>query len=136
HASSGTGGESGCRGRVQSEGTRGEGGAEAPLQPGEYRSLGLGGYGSVTATAHGAAFSHSMAGNEPRMMTDTGAVARVPVNGNSGVTNPFGVASVCACHCYLRVAISPDVSALPEHAHLSSSFSCYLLSFLPRACRQ
>ncbi|UQQ18533.1 hypothetical protein MYA98_20300 [Salmonella sp. WGH-01] len=44
----------------------------------------------MTATAHGAAFSQSMAGNEPRMMIDTGDVAGVPVNGNSGVTNRFG----------------------------------------------
>lgn len=82
---------------------------------------GLSWYGSVTATAHGAAFSQSMAGNEPRMMIDTGDVAGVPVNGNSGVTNRFGVGVVSAGSSYRRSDISVDVAALPEDVDVSSS---------------
>lgn len=79
-----TGSNSSFSGSVQSRLPWGQAAADATLQPGQYRSLGLSWYGSVTATAHGAAFSQSMAGNEPRMMIDTGDVAGVPVNGNSG----------------------------------------------------
>lgn len=50
---------------------------------------GLSWYGSVTATAHGAAFSQSMAGNEPRMMIDTGDVAGAGER-QQRVTNRFG----------------------------------------------
>lgn len=85
-----TGSNSSFSGSVQSRLPWGQAAADATLQPGQYRSPGLSWYGSVTATAHGAAFSQSMAGNEPRMMIDTGDVAGVPVNGNSGVTNRFG----------------------------------------------
>ncbi|EJU4719874.1 fimbria/pilus outer membrane usher protein [Salmonella enterica] len=98
------------------------------LQPGQYRSLGLSWYGSVTATAHGAAFSQSMAGNEPRMMIDTGDVAGVPVNGNSGVTNRFGVGVVSAGSSYRRSDISVDVAALPEDVDVSSSVISQVLT--------
>ncbi|EBM4251181.1 fimbrial biogenesis outer membrane usher protein, partial [Salmonella enterica] len=67
----------------------------------------------LTATAHGAAFSQSMAGNEPRMMIDTGGVAGVPVNSGNGVTNRFGIAVVSAGSSYRPGDSSVDVSALP-----------------------
>ncbi|ECO4279392.1 fimbria/pilus outer membrane usher protein [Salmonella enterica] len=82
----------------------------------------------VTATAHGAAFSQSMAGNEPRMMIDTGDVAGVPVNGNSGVTNRFGVGVVSAGSSYRRSDISVDVAALPEDVDVSSSVISQVLT--------
>ncbi|EFT2485927.1 fimbria/pilus outer membrane usher protein, partial [Salmonella enterica] len=91
----------------------GQAGADFTLQPGQYRSLGLNWYGSLTATAHGAAFSQSMAGNEPRMMIDTGGVAGVPVNSGNGVTNRFGIAVVSAGSSYRPGDSSVDVSALP-----------------------
>ncbi len=116
-----TGSNSSFSGSVQSRLPWGRAAADATLQPGQYRSPGLSWYGSVTATAHGAAFSQSMAGNEPRMMIDTGDVAGVPVNGNSGVTNRFGVGVVSAGSSYRRSDISVDVAALPEDVDVSSS---------------
>ncbi|ELS9890591.1 fimbrial outer membrane usher protein StdB [Salmonella enterica] len=101
-------------GSIQSRLPWGQASADATLQPGQYSSLGLSWYGSLTATAHGAAFSQSMAGNEPRMMIDTGDVSGVPVNGNSGVTNHFGVAVVSAGSSYRPGDVSVDVSALPD----------------------
>ncbi|ESJ18266.1 fimbrial outer membrane usher protein StdB [Salmonella enterica subsp. diarizonae serovar 60:r:e,n,x,z15 str. 01-0170] len=47
------------------------------------------------------------------MMIDTGDVSGVPVNGNSGVTNHFGVAVVSAGSSYRPGDSSVDVSALP-----------------------
>lgn len=123
-----TGSNSSFSGSVQSRLPWGQAAADATLQPGQYRSLGLSWYGSVTATAHGAAFSQSMAGNEPRMMIDTGDVAGVPVNGNSGVTNCFGVGVVSAGSSYRRSDISVDVAALPEDVDVSSSVISQVLT--------
>ncbi|EAR9142374.1 fimbrial outer membrane usher protein StdB [Salmonella enterica subsp. enterica serovar Oranienburg] len=123
-----TGSNSSFSGSVQSRLPWGQAAADATLQPGQYRSLGLSWYGSVTATAHGAAFSQSMAGNEPRMMIDTGDVAGVPVNGNSGVTNRFGVGVVSAGSSYRRSDISVDVAALPEDVDVSSSVISQVLT--------
>lgn len=123
-----TGSNSSFSGSVQSRLPWGQAAADATLQPGQYRSLGLSWYGSVTATAHGAAFSQSMAGNEPRMMIDTGDVAGVPVNGNSGVTNRFGVGVVSAGSSYRRSDISVDVAALPEDVDVSSSVVSQVLT--------
>ncbi|EIC0973681.1 fimbrial outer membrane usher protein StdB [Salmonella enterica subsp. enterica serovar Poona] len=123
-----SGGSSNFSGSVQSRLPWGQVAADATLQPGQYRSLGLSWYGSVTATAHGAAFSQSMAGNEPRMMIDTGDVAGVPVNGNSGVTNRFGVGVVSAGSSYRRSDISVDVAALPEDVDVSSSVISQVLT--------
>ncbi|EJI4859062.1 fimbrial outer membrane usher protein StdB [Salmonella enterica] len=106
-------------GSIQSRLPWGQASADATLQPGQYRSLGLNWYGSLTATAHGAAFSQSMTGNEPRMMIDTGSVSGVPVNGNSGMTNRFGVAVVSAGSSYRPGDVSVDVSALPDGVDVS-----------------
>ncbi|HDC2548610.1 TPA: fimbrial outer membrane usher protein StdB [Salmonella enterica] len=106
-------------GSIQSRLPYGQAGADFTLQPGQYRSLGLNWYGSLTATAHGAAFSQSMAGNEPRMMVDTGDVAGVPVSGGSGVTNRFGIAVVSAGSSYWQSDISVDVSNLPDGVDVS-----------------
>ncbi|HGB5419760.1 TPA: fimbria/pilus outer membrane usher protein, partial [Salmonella enterica subsp. enterica serovar Muenchen] len=62
-------------GSIQSRLPYGQAGADFTLQPGQYRSLGVNWYGSLTATAQGAAFGQSMAGNEPRMMIDTDGIA-------------------------------------------------------------
>ncbi|EBJ6360851.1 fimbrial biogenesis outer membrane usher protein, partial [Salmonella enterica] len=67
-------------------------------------------------------------GNEPRMMIDTGDVAGVPVNGNSGVTNRFGVGVVSAGSSYRRSDISVDVAALPEDVDVSSSVISQVLT--------
>ncbi|WP_176206600.1 fimbria/pilus outer membrane usher protein, partial [Salmonella enterica] len=120
-----TGSNSSFSGSVQSRLPWGQAAADATLQPGQYRSLGLSWYGSVTATAHGAAFSQSMAGNEPRMMIDTGDVAGVPVN---GMTNRFGVGVVSAGSSYRRSDISVDVAALPEDVDVSSSVISQVLT--------
>lgn len=106
-------------GSIQSLLPWGQASADASLQPDQYRSLGLNWYGSLTATAHGAAFSQSMTGDEPRMMIDTGSVSGVPVNGNSGVTNHFGVAVVSAGSSYRPGDISVDVSRLPQGVDVS-----------------
>ncbi|EBV8365750.1 fimbrial outer membrane usher protein StdB [Salmonella enterica] len=115
-------------GSIQSRLPWGQAAASATLQPGQYRSLGLSWYGSLTATAHGAAFSQSMAGNEPRMMIDTGDIAGVPVNGNSGVTNRFGVAVVSAGGSYQRSDISVDVASLPEDVDVRNSVISQVLT--------
>ncbi|EBU1127669.1 fimbrial outer membrane usher protein StdB [Salmonella enterica] len=115
-------------GNIQSRLPWGQAGADVTLQPGQYRSLGLNWYGSLTATAHGAAFSQSMAGNEPRMMIDTGDVSGVPVNGNSGVTNHFGVAVVSAGSSYRRSDVSVDVASLPEDVDVRNSVLSQVLT--------
>ncbi|EDL3493939.1 fimbrial biogenesis outer membrane usher protein, partial [Salmonella enterica subsp. enterica serovar Newport] len=115
-------------GNIQSRLPWGQASADATLQPGQYRSLGLNWYGSLTATAHGAAFSQSMAGNEPRMMIDTGDVSGVPVNGNSGVTNHFGVAVVSAGSSYRRSDVSVDVASLPEDVDVRNSVLSQVLT--------
>ncbi|HAU7316454.1 TPA: fimbrial outer membrane usher protein StdB [Salmonella enterica subsp. enterica serovar Wangata] len=115
-------------GSIQSRLPWGQAAADATLQPGQYRSLGVSWYGSLTATAHGAAFSQSMAGSEPRMMIDTGDVAGVPVNGNSGVTNRFGIAVVSAGSSYRRSDISVDVADLPEDVDVRNSVISQVLT--------
>lgn len=102
--------------------------ADATLQPGQYRSLGLSWYGSATATAHGAALSQSLSGNEPRMMVDTGGVAGVPVSGDSGVTNRFGIAVVSGGGSYQRSDIAVDVTRLPEDVEVSDSVISQVLT--------
>ncbi|EII7450782.1 fimbria/pilus outer membrane usher protein, partial [Salmonella enterica subsp. enterica serovar Newport] len=123
-----TGGSSNFSGSVQSSLPWGQASADVSLRPGQYRSLGLNWYGSLTATAHGAAFSQSMAGNEPRMMVDTGGVAGVPVNGNSGVTSRFGLAVVSNGGSYQRSDISVDVANLPDDVDVSDSVFSQVLT--------
>ncbi|ENE8568968.1 fimbria/pilus outer membrane usher protein, partial [Salmonella enterica] len=79
-----SGGSSNFSGSVQSRLPWGQVAADATLQPGQYRSLGLSWYGSATATRHGAALSQSLSGNEPRMMIDADGVAGVSVAGGNG----------------------------------------------------
>ncbi|ECJ2224332.1 fimbrial outer membrane usher protein StdB [Salmonella enterica] len=128
HSHDDTGGSSNFSGNLQSSLPWGQASADVSLQPGQYRSLGLNWYGSLTATAHGAAFSQSMAGNEPRMMVDTGGVAGVPVNGNSGVTNRFGLAVVNNGGSYQRSDISVDVASLPDDVDVSDSVFSQVLT--------
>ncbi|HFJ2022038.1 TPA: fimbrial outer membrane usher protein StdB [Salmonella enterica] len=123
-----SGSDSRFSGSIQSRLPWGQAAADATLQPGQYRSLGVSWYGSLTATAHGAAFSQSMAGSEPRMMIDTGDVSGVPVNGNSGVTNRFGIAVVSAGSSYRRSDISVDVADLPEDVDVRNSVISQVLT--------
>ncbi len=115
-------------GNIQSRMPYGQAGADFTQQSGQYRSLGLNWYGSVTATAHGAAFGQSMAGNEPRMMIDTDGVAGVPVSGGNGVTNHFGIAVVSAGSSYRPGDISVDVSDLPDGVDVSDSVVSQVLT--------
>lgn len=106
---------------LQSRQPWGQLGADATLQPGQYRSLGLSWYGSATATRHGVAFRQSMSGNEPRVMIDTDGVASIPVAGGSGVTNHFGIAVVSGGGSYQRSDIAVDVTALPDDVEITDS---------------
>ncbi|ECG5644756.1 fimbrial outer membrane usher protein StdB [Salmonella enterica subsp. enterica serovar Poona] len=115
-------------GSLQSRLPWGQVGADATLQPGQYRSLGLSWYGSATATRHGVALGQSMAGNEPRMMIDAGGVAGVPVAGGSGVTNRFGIAVVSGGSSYQRSDIAVDVTALPDDVEVSDSVISQVLT--------
>ncbi len=123
-----TGSNSNFSGSLQSRMPWGQVSADATLQPGQYRSLGLSWYGSATATAHGAALSQSLSGNEPRMMVDTGGVAGVPVSGDSGVTNRFGIAVVSGGGSYQRSDIAVDVTRLPEDVEVSDSVISQVLT--------
>ncbi|HCA3884639.1 TPA: fimbrial outer membrane usher protein StdB [Salmonella enterica] len=123
-----TGSSSNFSGGVHSSLPWGQVSADASLQPGQYRSLGLNWYGSATATAHGAAFSQSMAGNEPRMMIDTGGVPGVPVSGGRGVTNRFGITVVSSGGSYRHSDISVDVASLPEDVEVSDSVISQVLT--------
>lgn len=123
-----TGSNSNFSGSLQSRMPWGQVSADATLQPGQYRSLGLSWYGSATATAHGAALSQSLSGNEPRMMVDTGGVAGVPVSGNNGVTNRFGIAVVSGGGSYQRSDIAVDVTRLPEDVEVSDSVISQVLT--------
>ncbi|EBS0416320.1 fimbrial outer membrane usher protein StdB [Salmonella enterica subsp. enterica serovar Newport] len=115
-------------GSVQSRLPWGQVAADATLQPGQYRSLGLSWYGSATATRHGAALSQSLSGNEPRMMIDADGVAGVPVAGGSGVTNPFGIAVVSGGGSYQRSDIAVDVTALPDDVEVNNSVISQVLT--------
>ncbi|ECI5748668.1 fimbrial outer membrane usher protein StdB [Salmonella enterica subsp. enterica] len=102
--------------------------ADATLQPGQYRSLGLSWYGSATATRHGAALSQPMSGNEPRMMIDAEGVAGVPVAGGNGITSPFGIAVVSGGSSYQRSDIVVDVSDLPDDVAVNDSVISQVLT--------
>ncbi|ELC2816099.1 fimbria/pilus outer membrane usher protein, partial [Salmonella enterica] len=108
-------------GNIQSTTPYGNASADFTLQPGQYRSLGVNWYGSLTATAHGAAFSQSMAGNEPRLMVDTEGVAGVPVSNGQGVTNRYGIAVVSGGASYLPADVSVDVATLPDDVDVSGT---------------
>ncbi|MDJ6367513.1 fimbrial outer membrane usher protein StdB [Salmonella enterica] len=123
-----TGSNSNFSGGIQSSLPWGQVSADASLQPGLYRSLGLNWYGSATATVHGAAFSQSMAGNEPRMMIDTGGVPGVSVSGGSSVSNRFGIAVVSSGGSYQHSDISVDVASLPDDVEVSDSVISQVLT--------
>ncbi|EAO0164570.1 fimbria/pilus outer membrane usher protein [Salmonella enterica] len=108
-------------GNINTVTPRGNASADFTLQPGQYSSLGLNWYGSLTATAHGVALGQSVAGNEPRMMVDTDGIAGIPVSNGSGVTNRYGIAVVSAGASYLQSDVSVDVASLPEDVDVSGS---------------
>ncbi|HAV0157989.1 TPA: fimbrial outer membrane usher protein StdB [Salmonella enterica] len=128
HSRDERGASSSFSGSVQSRLPWGQVSAYTSLQPGQYHSAGLSWYGSATATAHGVAFSQAMAGNEPRMMIDTGGVAGVPVSGNSSVTNRFGLAVVSSGGSYRHSDISVDVASLPDDVEVSDSVISQVLT--------
>ncbi|MFY2606185.1 fimbria/pilus outer membrane usher protein [Achromobacter ruhlandii] len=101
-------------GNIQSRTRYGRAAGDFTLQPGQYRSVGLNWYGSLTATAEGAAFGPPSAGNEPRMMIDTDGIAGVPIENGNGVTNRFGIAVVNGISSYRESNLAVDVNALPE----------------------
>nr|WP_312485281.1 fimbria/pilus outer membrane usher protein [Achromobacter ruhlandii] len=101
-------------GNIQSRTSYGRAAGDFTLQPGQYRSVGLNWYGSLTATAEGAAFGPPAAGNEPRMMIDTDGIAGVPIENGNGVTNRFGIAVVNGISSYRESNLAVDVNALPE----------------------
>ncbi|EDK5786700.1 fimbrial biogenesis outer membrane usher protein [Salmonella enterica subsp. enterica serovar Panama] len=123
-----SGSSSNFSGSVQSRLPWGQLAADATLQPGQYRSLGLSWYGSATATRHGAALSQSLSGNEPRMMIDADGVAGVPVAGGNGITNPFGIAVVSGGSSYQRSDIAVDVTALPDDVEVNDSVISQVLT--------
>ncbi|EBW5005037.1 fimbrial biogenesis outer membrane usher protein, partial [Salmonella enterica subsp. enterica serovar Java] len=122
------GGGHSLSGNIQSVTPYGNASADFTLRPGQYRSVGLNWYGSLTATAHGAAFSQSMAGNEPRMMVDTDGVAGVPVSNGQGVTNHFGIAVVSGGASYLPADVSVDVAELPDDVDVSGTVVSQVLT--------
>ncbi|HAT1685451.1 TPA: fimbria/pilus outer membrane usher protein, partial [Klebsiella oxytoca] len=115
-------------GSLQSRLPWGQVSANATLQPGQYRSLGLSWYGSATATRYGAALGQSVAGNEPRMMIDTGGVSGVPVASGSGLTNHFGIAVVSGGSSYQRNDIAVDVTRLPDDVEVGDSVVSQVLT--------
>ncbi|EMB8651065.1 fimbrial outer membrane usher protein StdB [Salmonella enterica] len=123
-----SGSNSNFSGSIQSRLPWGQMAADATLQPGQYRSLGLSWYGSVTATRHGAALSQSLSGNEPRMMIDADGVAGVPVAGGNAVTNAFGIAVVSGGSSYQRSDIAVDVTALPDDVEVNDSVISQVLT--------
>ncbi|MDJ7507175.1 fimbrial outer membrane usher protein StdB [Salmonella enterica] len=123
-----TGSNSNFSGSIQSSLPWGQVSADASLQPGQYRSVGLNWYGSATATAYGAAFSQPMGGNEPRMMIDTGGVPGVPVSGGSSITSRFGIAVVRGGGSYRHSDISVDVASLPDDVEVSDSVISQVLT--------
>lgn len=108
-------------GNIQSRTPYGHASADFTVQPGQYRNIGLNWYGSLTATAAGAAFSQPGAGNEPRMMIDTDGIGGVQVDNGSGITNRFGIAVVNGVSSYHESSISVDVNALPDGVEVADS---------------
>lgn len=123
-----SGSHSNFSGNLQSRLPWGQFSADATLQPGQYRSLGLSWYGSATATRHGVALSRNISGNEPRMMIDADGVAGVPVAGDSGETNRFGIAVVSGGSSYQRSDIAIDISDLPDSVEVGNSVISQVLT--------
>ncbi|EAP1707842.1 fimbrial outer membrane usher protein StdB [Salmonella enterica] len=123
-----SGNRSNFSGSLQSRLPWGQVSADATLQPGQYRSLGLSWYGSATATRQGAALSQSLSGNEPRMMINADGVPGIPVAGGNGVTNRFGIAVVSGGSSYRRSDIAVDVSNLPDDVAVNDSVISQVLT--------
>ncbi|EAB9446450.1 fimbrial biogenesis outer membrane usher protein, partial [Salmonella enterica subsp. diarizonae] len=115
-------------GSFQSNTPYGQAGADLNIQPGQYRSIGLNWYGSFTATAHGAAFSQPMIGNEPRMMVDTGGISGVSFSDGSGVTNRKGIAVVSSGASYQESDVTVDMDTLPTNVDVSNSVISQVLT--------
>lgn len=108
-------------GNIQTMTPYGQGNANFSMLSQQYKSLSLNWYGSFTATRYGAALHQNMAGNEPRLMIDTGDVAGVPVDNDNGTTNRFGIAVVPAGSSYERSDIAVDITALPTDVNVSGN---------------
>ncbi|WZB77212.1 fimbria/pilus outer membrane usher protein [Achromobacter insuavis] len=115
-------------GNVQSRTPYGRASADATVSPGQYRSMGLNWYGSLTATTAGAAFGPPAAGNEPRIMIDTDGVGNVPVDNGNGVTNRFGIAVVNGVASYHESSVAVDVNALPDGVEVADSIVSQVLT--------
>lgn len=98
------------------------------MQPGQYRSVGLNWYGSLTATAEGAAFGPPSSGNEPRMMIDTDGIAGVQIENGDGVTNRFGIAVVNGVSSYRESNLAVDVNALPDGVDVADAMISQVLT--------
>ncbi|OCZ67905.1 fimbrial protein [Achromobacter xylosoxidans] len=108
-------------GNIQSRTAYGRASGDFTLQPGQYRSVGLNWYGSLTATAEGAAFGPPASGSEPRMMIDTDGIAGVRIDNGDGVTNRFGIAVVNGVSSYRESSLAVDLNALPEGVEVANT---------------
>lgn len=115
-------------GNIQSRTRYGQAAGDFTLQPGQYRSVGVSWYGSLTATAEGAAFGPPSAGNEPRMMIDTGGIAGVQIEGGDAITNRFGIAVVNRMSSYRESSLAVDVNALPEGVDVADAMISQVLT--------
>ncbi|WP_241119188.1 fimbria/pilus outer membrane usher protein [Achromobacter xylosoxidans] len=115
-------------GNIQSRTPYGRAAGDFTLQPGQYRSVGLNWYGSVTATAEGAAFGPPSSGDEPRMMIDTDGIAGVQIENGDGVTNRFGIAVVNGVSSYRESNLAVDVNALPDGVDVADAMISQVLT--------
>lgn len=115
-------------GNIQSRTPYGRASGDFTLQPGQYRSLGLNWYGSLTATANGAAFGPPASGNEPRMMIDTDGIAGVQIGSGDGITNRFGIAVVNGVSSYHESNLAVDLNALPEGVDVADAMVSQVLT--------
>jgi len=98
----------------------GQFGANGSVKNNDYRSINANWYGSLTATAAGAALHQSSAGSEPRMMVSTG-VKGIPISDGASVTNDYGIAVVNGVSSYQTSDIRVDVNHLPDDVEVYSS---------------
>ncbi|MGC6388196.1 fimbria/pilus outer membrane usher protein [Ewingella sp. S1.OA.A_B6] len=98
----------------------GQFGVNGSVKNNDYRSVNANWYGSLTATAAGAALHQSSAGSEPRMMVSTG-VKGIPISDGASVTNDYGIAVVNGVSSYQTSDIRVDVNHLPDDVEVYSS---------------
>ncbi|KQN47253.1 fimbrial protein [Serratia sp. Leaf51] len=98
----------------------GQFGVNGSVKNNDYRSVNANWYGSMTATAAGAALHQSSAGSEPRMMVSTG-VKGIPISDGASVTNDYGIAVVNGVSSYQTSDIRVDVNHLPDDVEVYSS---------------